>query len=71
MLDPDVGHANFQPAPNSLSLPHLTAAIDRVRARIPLGAAGAHPLDSPKTTTIKVSVEAAFAAIDAIVANGA
>src|SRR5260370_8415247 len=39
VLDPAVGHANYLPAPNGLSLPHLTAAIAVVRARVSLGAA--------------------------------
>jgi arginase family enzyme len=39
VLDPAVGHANDLPAPNGLSLPHLTAAIAVIRARVPLAAA--------------------------------
>lgn len=69
VLDPDVGPANL-PAPNSLSLPHLTAAIDLVRARVPLGAAALTSY-SPEDDHDQGVCRAAFAAIDAIVANGA
>jgi len=54
----------------SLSLPHLTAAIDLVRARVPLGAAALTSY-SPEDDHDQGVCRAAFAAIDAIVANGA
>jgi arginase family enzyme len=57
VLDPAVGHANYLSAPNGLSLPHLTAAI----------AASYSPEDDHDQGVCR----AAFAAIDAIVANGA
>src|SRR5262245_22209549 len=70
VLDPAVGHANYLPAPNGLSLPHLTAAIAVVRARVPLGAAALTSY-SPEDDHDQGVCRAAFAAIDAIVANGA
>ncbi len=69
-LLPAVGHANYLPAPNGLSLPHLTAAIAVVRARVPLGAAALTSY-SPEDDHDQGVCRAAFAAIDAIVANGA
>ena len=70
VLDPAVGHANYLPAPNRLSLSHLTAAIAVVRARVPLGAAALTSY-SPEDDHDQGVCRAAFAAIDAIVANGA
>src|SRR5439155_981823 len=70
VLDPAVGHANYLPAPNGLSLPNLTAAIAVVRARVPLGAAALTSY-SPEDDHDQGVCRAAFAAIDAIVANGA
>ena len=70
VLDPSVGHANYLPAPNGLSLSHLTAAIAVVRARVPLGAAALTSY-SPEDDHDQGVCRAAFAAIDAIVANGA
>src|SRR6266536_1019035 len=70
VLDPAIGHANYLPAPNGLSLPHLTAAIAVVRARVPLGAAALTSY-SPVDDHDQGVCRAAFAAIDAIVANGA
>src|SRR5262249_52175119 len=70
VLDPPIGHANSLPAPNGLSLPHLTAAIAVVRGRLPLGAAALASY-SPEDDHDQGVCRAAFAAIDAIVANGA
>jgi arginase len=70
VLDPAVGHANDLPAPNGLSLPHLTAAITVIRARVPLAAAALTSYLSEDDHDQGVC-RAAFAAIDAIVANGA
>ena len=56
--------------PNGLSLPHLTAAIAVVRARVPLAAAALTSY-SPEDDHDQGVCRAAFAAIDAIVANGA
>jgi arginase len=70
VLDPAVGHANYLPAPNGLSVPHLTAAIDVIRGHVPLGAAGLTSY-SPEDDHDQGVCRAAFAAIDAIVANGA
>ena len=70
VLDPTVGHANSLPSPTALSLSHLTSAIAVVRSRVPLGAAA---LTSylPEDDHDQGVCRAAFAAIDAIVANGA
>src|SRR5205814_10595491 len=70
VLDPAVGQANYLPAPNGLSLPHLTAAIAAVRARVPLAAA-ALPSYAPEDDHDQGVCSAAFAGIDAMVANGA
>jgi arginase len=70
VLDPAVGKANRLPVPNGLSLPHLSAAIAAVRARVPLGAAAIASY-SPEDDQDQGVCRAAFAAIDAIVANGA
>ena len=69
VLDPPVGHANYLPSPSGLSLPHLTAAIAVIRARAPLGAAAVTSY-SPEDDHDQSVCRAAFAAIDAIVANG-
>ena len=53
-----------------LGLRHLTAAIAVVRARVPLGAAALTSY-SPEDDHDQGVCRAAFAAIDAIVANGA
>jgi arginase len=70
VLDPAVGHGNYLPAPDGLSLSQLTAAIAVVRARVPLGAAAVTSY-SPEDDHDQGVRRAAFAAIDAIVANGA
>ena len=70
VLDPSVGHANYLPVPKGLSLPQLTAAIAVVRARVPLGAAALTSY-SPEDDHDQGVCRAAFAAIDAIVTNGA
>jgi arginase len=69
VLDPAVGYANYLPAANGLSLSHLTAAIAAVRARVPLAAAAITSY-SPEDDHDQGVCSAAFAAIDAILANG-
>jgi arginase len=69
VLDPAVGTASDLPVPSSLSLSNLTAAIAAVRARIPLAAAAITSY-SPEDDHDQSVCRAAFAAIDAIVANG-
>jgi arginase len=69
VLDPAVGHANYLPVPNGLSLPQLTAALAAIRARVPLGAAALTSY-SPEDDHDQGVCRAAFAAIDTIVANG-
>ena len=68
VLDPAVGQANYVQAPEGLSLPDLTAAIGAVRARVSLGAAAVTSY-SPEDDYDQGVCRAAFAAIDAIVAN--
>ncbi|HEY8793630.1 MAG TPA: arginase family protein [Gemmatimonadaceae bacterium] len=70
VLDPSVGHANYLPVPNGLSLSQLTAAVAAIRARVPLGAAALTSY-SPEDDHDQGVCKAAFAAIDAIVAKGA
>src|SRR5262249_10481593 len=69
VLDPTVAYANYLPAPTGPALPHLTAAIAAVRARVPLGAAALTSY-SPEDDHDQRVCRAAFAAIDAVVANG-
>ena len=68
VLDPSVGHANYLPVPNGLSLPQLTAAVGGIRARVPLGAAALTSY-SPEDDRDQGICRAAFAAIDAILAE--
>jgi len=68
VLDPAVGHANYLPVPNGLSVSQLTAAVDAIRARVPLGAAALTSY-SPEDDHDQGVCRAAFAAIDAIVAD--
>ncbi len=68
VLDPTVGHANYLPVPGGLSVPQLTAAVDAIRARVPLGAAALTSY-SPDDDHDQGVCRAAFAAIDAIVAG--
>lgn len=70
VLDPSVGHANYLPVPNGLSLSQLIAAVTEIRARVPLGAAALTSY-SPEDDHDQGVCRAAFAAIDAIVADGA
>jgi arginase len=67
VLDPAVGHANYLPVPNGLTLHQLTAAVAAIRARVPLGAAALTSY-SPEDDQDQGACRAAFAAIDAIVA---
>jgi arginase len=68
VLDPTVGHANYLTVPNGLSLPQLTAGVDAICARVPLGAAALTSY-SPENDHDQGICRAAFAAIDTIVAN--
>lgn len=68
VLDPSVGNANYLPVPDGLSVPQLTAAVAAIRARVPLGAAALTSY-SPEDDHDQGVCRAAFAAIDAIVAN--
>jgi arginase len=68
VLDPAVGHANYLPAPNGLSLAQLTAAVAAIRSRIPIGAAALTSY-SPEDDRDQGVCRAAFAAIDAIVTS--
>ncbi len=68
VVDPSVGHANYLPVPNGLSLSQLTAAVAAIRARVPLGAAALTSY-SPDDDHDQGVCRAAFAAINAIVAN--
>jgi arginase len=70
VLDPSVGHANYLPVPNGLSLPQLIDSIAAIRARVTLGAAALTSY-SPEDDHDQGVCRAAFAAIDAIVADGA
>jgi arginase len=70
VLDPSVGHANYLPVPDGLSLSQLIAAVAAIRARVPLGAAALTSY-SPEDDHDQGVCRAAFAAIDAIVADGA
>jgi arginase len=70
VLDPTVDHASHLPAPNGVSLSDLTAAIALLRARVPLGAAALSSY-SPEDDHDQAVCRAAFAAIDAIVADNA
>jgi arginase len=69
VLDPSVGHANYLPVPNGLSVHQLTAAVAAIRTRVPLGAAALTSY-SPEDDHDQGVCRAAFAAIDAIVAGG-
>jgi arginase len=70
VLDPSVGHANYLPVPNGLSLSQLVDTVAAIRARVPLGAAALTSY-SPEDDHDQSVCRAAFAAVDAIVANGA
>ena len=70
VLDPAVGHANYLPVPNGLSLSQLTAAVTAIRAHVPLRAAALASY-SPEEDHDQGIARAAFTAIEAILANGA
>ena len=70
VLNPDAGQGNELQAQTGLSLSQLIAAISLIRARVPLGAATVASY-SPEDDCDQAVCRAAFAAIDAIVANGA
>jgi arginase len=70
VLDPAVGHANYLPVPDGLTLPQLIAAVAAIRAGVPLGAAALTSY-SPEDDHDQGVCRAAFAAIDAIVAGPA
>ena len=66
VLDPTIGHANYFPVPNGLSLAQLTGAIAAIRARVPLRAAAVTSY-SPAEDGGGGIARAAFAAISAMV----
>lgn len=70
VLNPDAGQGNELQAQTGLSLSQLIAAVSLIRARVPLGAATVASY-SPEDDCDQAVCRAAFAAIDAIVANGA
>jgi arginase len=70
VLDPTVGHANYLPVPNGLSLAQLTSAISAIRARVPLRAAALTSY-SPEDDHDGGIAQAAIAAVDAILGSGA
>ena len=71
VLDPSgVGQANSLPVPGGLSVPQLTAAIAAIRSRTQLGAAAITSY-APEFDVQQGVCRAAFAALDAILADGA
>jgi len=70
VLDPGVGQANCFPVDGGLSVEDLTAAIAAIRTRARLGAAAVTSY-APEYDREQRICQAAFAAIDAILANGA
>ena len=71
MLDPaGVGQANSWPVPGGLSVEQVTAGIAAIRARVPLGAAALASY-APEYDSQDRICRAAFAALDAILADGA
>jgi arginase len=70
VLDPTVGHANYLPVPNGLSLPQLTGAITAIRAHVPLRAAALTSY-SPEDDHDGGIARAAVAAVDAILGSSA
>jgi arginase len=70
VLDPTVGHANYLPVPNGLSLAQLTGAITAIRAHVPLRAAALTSY-SPEDDRADGIARAAVAAIDAILGSSA
>jgi len=70
VLDPKVGKANWFPVDGGLSVQQLTSAITAIRDRVPLGAAAVTSY-GPEYDADQAVCRAAFAAIDAIVSDGA
>ncbi|HUQ15011.1 MAG TPA: arginase family protein [Gemmatimonadales bacterium] len=70
VLDPTVGHANYLPVPNGLSLAQLTGAITAIRAHVPLRAAALTSY-SPEDDHDGGIARAAVVALDAILGSGA
>ena len=70
VIDPGVGQANCFPVDGGLSVEDLTDAIAAIRARTPLGAAAITSY-APEYDREDAVCRAAFAAIDAILADGA
>jgi arginase len=68
VLDPAVGHANYLPVPDGLSLAQLTGAVAAIRARVPLAAAAITSY-SPEEDHDQGICHAAFATIDAMIAG--
>jgi arginase len=70
VLDPvRVGQANFLPVPDGLSVEQMTAGIAAIRTRILLGAAALASY-APEYDSQQGVCRAAFAALDAILADG-
>ena len=71
VLDPvGVGRANSLPVPGGLSVEQLRASIAAIRTRVPLGAAGLASY-APEYDAGQAVCHAAFAALDAILTDGA
>jgi len=70
VLDPRVGQANSLPVRGGLSVEQLTAAIAAIRSRTQLGAAAITSY-APEFDVQQGVCRAAFAALDAILADGA
>jgi len=70
VIDPGVGQANCFPVDGGLSVEDLTAAIAAIRARAPLGAAAVTSY-APEYDRDQRICRAAFAAIDAMLTDGA
>jgi len=70
VLDPRVGQANSLPVRGGLSVEQLTAAIAAIRSRTQLGAAAIASY-APEFDVQQGVCRAAFAALDAILGDGA
>jgi arginase len=70
VLDPRVGQANSLPVRGGLTVGQLTDAIAAVRSRVQLGAAAITSY-APESDVQHGVCRAAFAALDAILADGA
>jgi arginase len=70
VLDPSVGKPNRLPVPSGLTVEQLVGAITAIRRRLPLAAAGVASYE-PEFDSDGGVRRAIFAAIDAMVVNGA